>query len=317
MRRMDAFERQMDLLGLFLELRRPVTFLEIRDRIPDAYPQAKTESAKRQFERDKDELRDLGIPIETVANDQGEDAYLVRRERYYLPEIDFTPEEMAALALAGDSFGVDDDAQRAVHKLLTHADVAVFTTITDPLVVAGPDFSLSRLDAIAEAIAQGRCVSFSYRTVSGASGSRQVDPWALVHRAGHAYLVGLDHDRGQPRAFRLSRFSSDVAVMDARASEPPPGFDAAAAVAAGPWGPDESERIPVRVAFTERVAWWATDGLEVTSSPPHQGWVEVVLQGSLDDSFIAWVMSFGPDARVIEPAIVRDAVVERLELLRG
>lgn len=317
MRRMDAFERQMDLLGLFLELRRPVTFIEIRQRIPDAYPQGKVESAKRQFERDKDELRDLGVPIEPVVNDEGEDAYLVRPDRYYLPELSFTAEETAALALAGDSFGEDDDAARAVHKLLTRADVAVFSRISDPLVAAGPDFSLARMEAIAEAIRQQRAVTFGYRTAQGDRSERHVDPWALVHRSGHAYLVGLDRDRGERRSFRLSRFDSDPVITEDPGSVPPPDFDAAGAVAAGPWGPDESERVPVRIAFSDRVAWWATAGLDAETVATSEGWVEMALPGSLDESFVSWVLSFGADAEVQEPAVIRQAVIERLEAARG
>jgi len=317
MRRMDPFERQMDLLGLFLELRRPVTFVEIRERIPDAYPQGKLDSAKRQFERDKDEMRELGIPIESVQTDDGEDAYLVSRERYYLPEIEFTPEEAAALCLAGNSFGDDDAAQRALHKLLSRADSGVFTRLGDPLVVGGPDFAPERLDVLAQAVADRRSVRFSYRTAAGVGGERHVDPWALVHSSGHFYLVGEDRERGEIRAFRLSRFASGVVVTDEEASEPPSDFDARAAVSSGPWGPDQSERIPVRMAFSEKVAWLATSGLEVEVEATEDDWTRVVLQGSLDDTFVSWVVSFGPDARVLEPAVVRDAVIERLQAVAG
>ena len=66
---MDQTERLLDLLGLLLDAAAPVTFEHIRMELKDAYTQGDVDSAKRMFERDKDALRELGIPIETTSKD--------------------------------------------------------------------------------------------------------------------------------------------------------------------------------------------------------------------------------------------------------
>jgi predicted DNA-binding transcriptional regulator YafY len=100
------------------------------------------------------------------------------------------------------------------------------------------------------------------------------------------------------------------------AGPPPPGFDAARQLEAGPWGLGQPAET-ARVAFSPKVAWWA-----VPSVPRAQvlrtradGWVEVDLPASQTESFVSWILSFGPDARVFSPRVVRDQVVARLEAL--
>ncbi|HYX80342.1 MAG TPA: DNA-binding transcriptional regulator, partial [Actinomycetota bacterium] len=82
---MQPLERLVNLVALLLDSRRPLTFEEIRERMPEGYPQEDEDSAKRMFERDKDLLRDIGVPIEAVATDAWdvERGYVIRKDRYY------------------------------------------------------------------------------------------------------------------------------------------------------------------------------------------------------------------------------------------
>lgn len=99
---MHPLERLVNLVALLLESRRPLTFEQIRAKMPEGYGQDDLQSAKRMFERDKDVLRDVGVPIEVVATDawEVEHGYAILKDRYYLPEIDFTPEEISAMFVA-------------------------------------------------------------------------------------------------------------------------------------------------------------------------------------------------------------------------
>jgi len=312
---MDPLERMLDLLGLLLDTRLPVTFAEIRGNLPEAYNQPDAKSAKRQFERDKDVLRELGVPVETSGTDasDSEDAYFIPKDRYYLPSIDFTPDEVSALLVASATSGEDDDAQRGVRKLLFGADAVMLSGADPPLVAAGPDLSGPLATELGEAIRGGRSVGFSYRKTSGEPSEREVDPYGLVWRSGHWYLVGLDRARGEIRCFKLSRFASGV-VAGGEASQPPDGFAAREHVSRGPWGLEDAEMSTARIAFGERVAWWAASAVDGSqASDPKDGWVETILPGTLDDSFVSWILSFGPDARVLEPPELREAVVARLE----
>jgi len=94
---MHPLERLVNLVALLLESTRPLTFDQIRDAMPEAYAQQEVATAKRMFERDKDILRDVGVPIEVAGTDAWdvEQGYTIPKDRYYLPEIDLTPEEIS------------------------------------------------------------------------------------------------------------------------------------------------------------------------------------------------------------------------------
>lgn len=310
---MHPLERLVNLVALLLESRRPLTFDDIRNVLP-AYSQDDIAAAKRMFERDKDLLRDLGIPVELAPTDAWgvEEGYVIPKEGYYLPEISFTPEEISALFVAAHTGGEDTSAEHAVRKLLYGAEGGVLAGLSGgPL--AGPEAIDAPLTALADAISGKRAVRFAYRTAGGTPSERRVDPYGLVWRGGHWYVVGLDGGRGEIRAFRLSRFQGDVADVG-EGSDPPEGFRASDHVQAGPWGPGE----PVgraRILLAPQVAWWAVKGIQGAEEGKTRkgGWVEVTVPTAPGDALASWVLSLGPDARVLSPASLRHEVVRRLE----
>jgi proteasome accessory factor B len=310
---MHPVERLLNLVALLLETRRPLPFDEIREALREGYGQEDFQSAKRMFERDKDVLRDLGIPIETAPTDpfEVEQGYVIPRERYYLPEIAFTPEELSALIVAARSAAGDPFAEEAVRKLLAGSEGGLAGFSVGPFAIDPGDGA--RLGALAEAAASGRSVRFRYRTARGEDAERHVDPYGLLWRGGHWYLVGRDRGRGEVRAFRLSRIAS--AVEDAGEGSPPPqGFRAADHVQGGPWGLGEPARHAV-VALSPDVAWWAAAGVPGAERvrTRRDGWVEVRVPLTSPDQLAPWVLQFGPDARVLRPASLREEVVRQLE----
>jgi proteasome accessory factor B len=314
---MHPLERLVNLVALLLESPRPLTFDQIHDAMPEAYAQHEVATAKRMFERDKDILRDIGVPIEVGSTDAWdvEQGYTIPKDRYYLPEIDLSPEEISALFVAARAGGQDPTAEQAVRKLLYGADGAF--PAGDPDVpfaaeAAGVD---ARVLAAAAAIGDGISIRFVYRTSRGAQSGRHVDPYGLVVRGGQWYVVGLDRERGEIRSFRCSRMAGDVERADA-ATPAPEGFRAADHVLGGPWGPGEPQE-HVLVALSPEVAWWATNGLQGVEPAGRRddGWQVVRVPTAPGDGIVSWVLSFGPDAELVEPAALREEVVRRLEAI--
>jgi proteasome accessory factor B len=307
-------ERLINLVALLLESGRPLTFERIRELMP-AYQQSDPSSAKRMFERDKDTLREAGIPVELAPTDawEVEQGYRIPRERYYLPDLTFSADEVWALFVAAHAPGEDVEAERAFQKLSTGTETNVLAAMAERQAAPGADRSGPHLGTIADALARRRAIRFRYRPAQGKAGPRVVDPYSLTFRSGNWYLVGLDRGRAEVRSFRLSRLLS--AVKDAGpASAPPPGFDAAAQLEAGPWGLGRPADI-ARISFSPKVAWWAlsdTTGAKIVRTRK-DGWVEVEVPAAETESFVSWVLSFGPDARLYSPKPIRDQIVARLE----
>ncbi|MGH2631038.1 MAG: helix-turn-helix transcriptional regulator, partial [Actinomycetota bacterium] len=136
--RMEPLERLLNLVGLLLETPKPLTFEEIRATL-DAYRADKVDSAKRMFERDKDQLREFGIPLQLVDVDVWgtEQGYVIPKDEYYLPEIAFTPEELGALLVAAQSGGENTPAEQAARKLLYGADGGVLAGLAGGPLASG------------------------------------------------------------------------------------------------------------------------------------------------------------------------------------
>jgi proteasome accessory factor B len=313
---MHPLERLINLVALLLEARRPLAFEEIRALMP-AYQQQDAASAKRMFERDKDSLREVGVPVEVSSTDvwEVEPGYRIPKDQYYLPELAFTADEVWALFVAAHAPGESGEAEQAFQKLSAGTETNVLTAMAERAPAPGVDPSGPHLGAIADALARRRALRFKYRPAQGKAGQREVEPYALVFRSGHWYLVGRDRGRQDIRSFRLSRLLSPVKEVG-EAAPPPAGFDASRQLEAGPWGLGQPVET-ARVAFSPKVAWWAVPAVPKAQvrRTRRDGWVEVDLPASQTDSFVSWLLSFGPDARVYSPRAIRDQVVARLEAL--
>ncbi|HVE97760.1 MAG TPA: WYL domain-containing protein [Mycobacteriales bacterium] len=305
-------ERLMNLLIMLLTTRRPLTVEEIRELHP-AYDQGDAESFRRMFERDKDELRDLGVPLETAYLDawETEQGYIVRRADYELPAIALEPDEAAAVALAArlwQSAGLAEASRTALLKLQAAGVDAQALEITgvEPRVEA-TDQSFEPFLAASRA---RQPVAFGYRVGgAGEPARRTVEPWGLVHRRGRWYLVGHDRDRGATRVFRLSRVVGDVQSVDAAgAFTPPADLDLAAQVVELETQAGDREAVLRLRAGTcweirrTAVGCSAEDGWDVCQVP----------LGDVD-RLADTLVGHGPDVVVVEPADLRAAVVVRLQ----
>lgn len=302
-------ERLVNLTVALLETRRPLTFAEIRRRT-GFYVQDDAESARRMFERDKDDLRKLGVPVETEDVIFGEEVgYRIPRASYELPDVELTAEEVAALALAVRLTGSGGPAL-AFAKLAARApDPARLDARPTTRIALTPD----AVDAVADAVVRRAPVRFTYRTAAGAVAERTIDPYAVVRRRAAWYLVGRDHGRDALRAFRLDRITDRPQVVgEPGGYEVPDDLDVAAAVS----GP-ETLGITAEVAVSPSARWMVESRGGRATSRTHGDWPVMVLDDLDPDRGLSLLLGLGADVVVLGPPELRDSVVTAHRRLAG
>jgi proteasome accessory factor B len=310
-------ERLMNLVICLLATRSFITAERLRQIIP-GYDEAPSDDAfKRMFERDKEDLRDLGIPLETGSLSAFDDelGYRIKRSDYALPDISLEPDEAAAFVLAArmwSSAALGASATRAIRKLeAAGADITQLPEGLQPRVGAGG----TGLPVVAEAAREGRRLTFDYRGASDVEPARRhIEPWGVVWFHGRWYVVGHDLDREAPRAFRLSRVvGTPVAEGEPGSVVVPEGVDLPALVSAfDPPARDALARIKVRhdraMGLRRQTVDVADDG---------DGWDVVTVPCPDPHRLAEQVLAYGPDAVILSPAEARQAIIRRLQILAG
>lgn len=308
----------LNLIALLLETRRPLSPGEIRAKIP-GYDGGDV-AFRRMFERDKEEIRDLGLPIELVTADAGEgsEGYRIRKEAATIPTLDLSADERAALLLAAQAWegqAVPGDPDRALMKLSLAAGVGDERSGEGSWFQTRVDASAPVLGALFEAIERRKRVTFRYRTGGGGEANeRKVAPYGLRHR-GAWYLAGYDHDRKDTRLFKLDRIDGRVTIAPGKDGDFEPPSEVSFVVPRGPWAEGGAE---ARVAFAPEAGWWVERRTGVEASAPRDdGWVEVTLPYDDRGVFLSWILGFGEDAVVLTPEDLRAAAIERLRAAAG
>jgi proteasome accessory factor B len=305
-------ERLLSLVVCLLSSERYLSASQIRSAVP-GYPES-FDAFKRMFERDKDELRELGIPLETGANSalDEEPGYRISRQAYVLPDIRLEPDEAAVLALAGRVWRQAELAGAAAGALLKLRAAGVDAEeISPPGIEPRLQAGEASFAPFWEAVRDRRPVTFRYRAAGRSElQERHLQPWGVVNRHGRWYAAGLDTDRDALRVFRLSRVEGPVTFSGPPGSVTvPPGADVREAVR-------EWDNVPpVRQSAVLRLRAGAGYGIRryATRQQPDGGGWDLVEVGYSDPGWFAGqVASFGPDVVVLEPAGLRDAVIARL-----
>jgi proteasome accessory factor B len=306
-------ERIMNLAICLLMSRRYVDKARIRD-VVEGYHDLSDAAFERTFERDKDELRGLGVPVETGSNDvffPDEVGYRIKREDFELPAIEFSPAETAALGLAATVWESATQAGQAVSALAK-------------LRAAGVDPDPSRLAALAPTIGgrepafasvwaayvEQAPISFTYK-----GEVRRVEPWAMSSRRGAWYLLGRDKDKGEPRMFKLSRVDAAANRIGKSGSyQVPEAVDWDAAWARlEPAGADETAVVAIRHGRANDLR---RRGRQSSVAAPHGYTAFSVSYARLGD-FVGELCAHGPDVLVLAPEDLRAAVIEQLTAVAG
>lgn len=351
--RITKTQRWLDLIALLLGRQIPLTVEEIMERVPayaGAYSTDDTAaqaSARRMFERDKDELRKLGIPIETVryainfgleelegyritrpdfylpylhliTGDRGAAGTPARRPYQCLPGVDLEPAE-ARLALDAlrrveglPAFPFAEEARSALRKLTFDlGDEEIPGTPVLWVERPGAREVLERLRVLSDALLAHKRVRFRYHGIHrGQSTERQVAPYGLFFERDW-YLVGHDVDRDAIRVFRVSRMEEiepNTRSPKARDFEIPADFDLRAYVDRSAWELGEEEPVVAEVLFRFPASLRAArNGEGELVEERSDGSAVRRFRVVQVNPFLRWVLSQVGDLEILEPPALRDA----------
>lgn len=311
-------ERLLNLLICLMSTRQFLSAERIREAVVaygrDMSPKGQ-QAFERKFERDKEDLRDLGVVIETGTNSVADTipGYRIKGRDNSLPDLAFTAAEATAVALASDwwhSAQFASETQGAVRKLRA-GGVAIDSAGTGQwqpqLRGADPAF-----DPLLEATTAHREVAFDYRSRSSNPpvSRRRVQPWGLVSWKARWYVVGHDVDRGERRVFRLSRIVSEVELIgEPNAFDRPADIDLHAAVGGAEF--TQPLRALVRLhGSTAPGLMRLTDGIDQPEDD------DVIAIRARDPWALASIITpYAGQVEVVGPPEAREAVVHRLRQL--
>lgn len=315
--RIQAEERQLNLIVALMATEIGLTKQQILESVSGYRQRAgsKPDALEKMFERDKDDLRELGVPIETLGdsadpNDLREARYRIPKAEYDLPaDIAFTPAEVAILALAGSVWSegsLSKDATTGLRKIR-----ALGIEVDEPIIGFAPRMTVREpsFAPLRDAIEACRVVRFDYLKPGEEKPRRRtVRPLALVDYEGRWHVSAHDVDADGHRMFLLSRIVGEVVATRER-------FDPELRVGAG----EHAAQSLREVAARNRALLEITPGSEAAlrlarrGEPAEQGirvpYVDLHI-------FADELASYGPEVRVVEPETLRDAVIHRLRAAR-
>ena len=329
--------RQLSLISFLMANGRPVSALEIKREV-EGYSSMNEDAFARRFYADRAELESLGISLQVEKPSEGffeAELYALPPENYYLPPIEFTDGELAALrtalGLLDGEFAYAEPLRLALQQVswgrpspLAKGDRApVDVHMADP--ASGREVS-QRLAKIETAISRRKTIEFSYYSLQRDEVSdRKVDPYHLVFRVGQFYLIGHSHEREEVRVFRLSRIEGKVSYATKAEHDfsPPEDFDRRDYASRADWQMGSIEGT-AKVFLRERIGWLVEresgkygEVRKATKADgaPGRGLIYETEYAS-GRQLVSWVLSWREHAKLLEPAELAKDATARLELLR-
>jgi len=327
----DKLIRQLSLVAYLMAEQRPVTARDVKLRV-EGYANMGDEAFARRFYADRSELQGLGVPIASVRDEfTSEELYSLREEHYFLPPVELTDPELAALQtsfyLLEGQFAYAEPLRLALQNLALGrawpvADPGPKTATVELL---GPSYTsevAQRLAKLEQAISRQRTARFRYWTIgTDSEAERTVNPYGLFELNGVWYVVGDDLDRPEDsdrrRTFRVSRIRGEIkfATRRERDFRMPADFNVTAYRDRAPWklSADEAGTATVTVAADSSWLVQRLYGAYGEFEELADGSARFTTAYSQLESLSAWILSQAGRVVPVEPAAVVDAVVADLQ----
>ena len=300
-------ERLINLTIALLATKRFLTKQEIF-RSVEGY-EGSDETKERMFERDKDDLRNLGVIIDVGSFDpvfEDEAGYRIRPEAYALDLGQISGVEIALLSLAAEAWkgaALDGPAHSALNKLRSmgvESDLDALPAIAPRLTTSFDGFP-----TIANAISKRECITFSYLSPTLEPQLRTIQPYAIATRNSRWYLAGRDLDKGEVRTFRLDRIEGEVSISKSNSSfEIPADFDLFAFLK------DEQVNTIATIDIRKGKAQLLRNS--AISVEDKGEWDQITISYLDSVHIIDLVLWHGEDAIVIAPKSLRDDTIKAL-----
>ena len=320
----DKLIRQLSLVAFLMAELRPLTARDVKQNV-EGYSEMSDEAFARRFYSDRSELLALGVPLESQRDEfTGEELYTLRSEHYFLPPLELTDDELAALQtclyLLEGQFAYAEPFRLALQNLaLGRPGFAQPPTQTAVRVeVRDPDYSpelAGRLSKLETAISKQRTLRFDYWSIARDKvAARTIDPYALLPHEGSWYVIGRDHGPDEIRTFRVSRIRGEIrfATRRERDFRLPPEFNAQDYRPPPVWQMGELVG-EARIAVGGDTAWW------VERTYRQYGRLEddvfVTPYASLEH-LASWVLRLDGRAVPLEPDELRREVASSLRRVR-
>jgi proteasome accessory factor C len=330
--------RQLSLISFLMAQGRPVSALEIKREV-EGYSDMNDDAFARRFYADRAELESLGIQLQVEKPGEGffeAELYSLPPENFYLPAIEFTDDELAALRtalslLTDGGFAYAEPLRLALQQVAwghpnplsegERAPVEIAATAS----AGGRDLS-QRLSKIETAISRRKTIEFTYYTMErDDTEDRKVDPYHLVFRGGQFYLIGYSHERDAVRVFRLSRIRGKVGYESKAEHDfnAPEDFDRRDYARRADWQLGDKKGT-AKILVRDRISWLVERDFgaygeirpaKKADRAPGKGSIFETEYAS-ERELIAWVLRWRQNAEVLDPPELRDEALRRVGLLR-
>lgn len=325
---MNRTERLLDLITYLLNAPEPVSWQEIKNHFPEDYARGIEESNQRKFERDKAELISLGIPIDYQSGSETKkEGYVIQKERLFLPEIEFTPEESSLLMLSAgavlenESFPYRDHLESSLHKITSlhrrfdRAPQSI--SITYSAQERGRAPRSPWINSLQDALDRRKWIEIQYHAfTTGETSRRRVNPYGLIFRRGNWTVIGWDHLRQDIRSFVVSRIQK-LKVNQKRPGTPdyeiPPDFSLKEYQNQQAWDFQVHEPLDVTIEVEpHRLPELLPQLQKATDLGRHRFQIHVTNREGL----LSWVLANRTDVRLVEPSELRAQLLKRLKALQ-
>ena len=332
------FERLMNLVAYLLASGEPVPFSTIRKSVVGYNDFAREDAVEKRFDRDKKELREIGIPVEYISSDErGRDGYFIPLDEYFHHDLDLSDDEAALLvvlanAARGSTDAISSNLRSALLKM------AIDSPLEEELQQEVSQQRLSsfsrgkrdravldHLDSLVSAVASKREVSFRYKKVGVNSASlRTVHPYGLGYRVGVWYVVGLDLDREDVRQFKVVRIQGAVKTRRGRGPDfkVPAGFDIEEYTERLPWEYETGKEEWAEILFDREVAFMVRERKRrdhnFSERPDGSGVLRLKVRRSdkTHQHLLNMLGAYSGQCAVLKPKWLRQQAIAQLEELR-